>query len=323
MEALVLRSLSKNSNGITDVPCPSCGPGRARVQNRKRRVLRIWSNNGFYSYKCARCEIAGWAKEDELSITHQPSCQDVSNTEVEQDKSALARFLWSISEPIANTPVETYLRSRSCLMTSPALRFLPAKGEHPPAMIARFGSDAITGVHLTKLKNDGSGKLGTERDKIMIGKSIGQPIVVHNNLDRELLFIAEGIEDAASLAIATGATAWAAGSAGRIATVLPNAKSLERVFIAIDSDHAGTSALRAALSVRPDVIPLHFSKMFLIKDLLDANGILVNYGNDTLLAAIDLGEMQIAYKQGKIGFGPLERAAARINAIHRTDGVFL
>lgn len=110
---------------------------------------------------------------------------------------------------------------RPCLIDAAALRFMPARGDHPPAMISRFGDAARpTGVHLTKIKPDGSGKAGTDKDKIMIGASQGQPIIVADNPDREELIIAEGIEDAASLALVTGWSAWAAGSAGRIAHVV-------------------------------------------------------------------------------------------------------
>jgi AAA domain len=71
------------------------------------------------------------------------------------------------------------------------LRFLPAAGDFPPAMIAAFGipeepepgvlaisANEIRGVHLTRLKPDGSGKAGTERDKIMLGSSSGWPVVL-------------------------------------------------------------------------------------------------------------------------------------------------
>jgi hypothetical protein len=44
-------------------------------------------------------------------------------------------------------------------------------------MIARFDFGDVTGIHLTKLKPDGSGKPGAEKDKLMIGPSRGQPVI--------------------------------------------------------------------------------------------------------------------------------------------------
>ena len=110
------------------------------------------------------------------------------------------------------------------------LGFLPARGDHPPAMIAAFGLaseiepgvlsirvNAITGVHLTRLRSDGAGKIddGSEA-KIMVGHSKGSPIVLAPPNDLLGLAISEGIEDALSLHQATGLGAWAAGSASRL-----------------------------------------------------------------------------------------------------------
>jgi hypothetical protein len=101
----------------------------------------------------------------------------------------LAQWLWQRSQPIVGTLAERYLRgARKIDGDFPAtLRFLPASGQHPPAMIAAFGIPdepepgllriemaAIRGVHLTKLRADGLGRT----DKIMIGRGHSLPIVV-------------------------------------------------------------------------------------------------------------------------------------------------
>src|SRR5262249_12603914 len=104
----------------------------------------------------------------------------------------------------------------------------PDKG-YPPALVAAFGlahetepgviaiaDDAVRGVHLTRLLNDGSDRERGERAKIMIGSSIGSPLVLAPPGDMAGLAITEGLEDALTMHEATGLGAWAAGSASRL-----------------------------------------------------------------------------------------------------------
>jgi hypothetical protein len=108
------------------------------------------------------------------------------------------------------------------------LGFLPARGDHPPAMIAAFGlahevepgviaitDDAIRGVHLTRLLPDGSDRDRGDQAKIMIGHSKGSHIVLAPPNDLLGMSIAEGIENGIALHETTGLGAWAAGSASR------------------------------------------------------------------------------------------------------------
>ena len=65
--------------------------------------------------------------------------------------------------------------------------------------------------------------------------------VIHDNAERLDLFISEGIEDAASIAVATGSTCWAAGSAGSITSSLP------LMTISLAGEHSGpVSSIPAA-----------------------------------------------------------------------------
>jgi hypothetical protein len=140
-------------------------------------------------------------------------------------------WIWRQRVPIAGTPAERYLREvRHYQGEIPAtLGFLSASGSHPPAMIAAFGlasepepgilaiADAdILGVHVTRLTADGTAKAGADNDKIMIGRSLGSPIVLAPPNDGLGLAITEGIEDALSIHAVTGLGAWAAGAAGRL-----------------------------------------------------------------------------------------------------------
>ena len=184
------------------VVCPLCGPHCRKKYNRRRKCL--WINHtsgdeGFYSYKCHRCEAHGWAKDDggcsKLSIRRQKP------SEAEPDNSKLAAELWERAVPLPDTPAQLYLRSRQCDIESSNIRFLKARGKYHNAMIARFSSkDGSTkGVHLTRINLDGS-KADVETAKIMLGPSAGWPIIISNGGDT--LCIAEGIEDAASMSLA-------------------------------------------------------------------------------------------------------------------------
>ena len=268
-----LHELTGGKRGVTDAACPTCGPDCRTPSNRTRKVMRIWEEDGFFTYCCARCSASGWAKDERSGHSERPR---PVKTEPVKDNSELARLLWDRSLNPLRTPVEAYLRKRECLVDSPSIRFLPRRGEHFNSMISRFGiGGEVSGVHLTRLRPDGTGK-----DKIMLGRSMGQPIVVHDNPERLELFIAEGVEDAASLGLATGLTTWAAGSAGRISAVVPLAKHFNSVFIAVDNDFAGRRALQRARESRQDVIALDFGNE-------DANSTLQKFGIEAILTTID------------------------------------
>lgn len=269
-----LRSLTNNKRGIIDVACPLCGPHARSPSNRKREVLRIWDDGRFVSFKCIRCEAHGWMK-DEASQRSMPRVK-LPRPE-KKDRAETAAKLWGLSQERGLH--ETYLKSRGCLITSPNLRSLPASNKHPPAMIARFGSGVVTGVHLTHLRHDGQGKADMDTPKITLGPSMGQPIIVHEAPKCRHLFITEGIEDAASLALATGWSAWAAGSAGRIAAIMPATRDRELVLISVDPDQAGERAFQMAKLARCDIIPFSFPGS-------DPNKILMQHGRKALLNAI-------------------------------------
>lgn len=307
---------------VSDAACPVCGPECKTESNRRRKVLRIWCDDGFITYKCARCDISGWAKP-ETDYVSQPRREPVAS-EPKQDKSELAGYLWSRAVALSGSPAETYLRSRSCFIASENLRYLPSRGEHPGAMIARFGSGTVTGVHLTKLLPDGSGKAGTEKDKIIIGPCIGQPIILQDNPEREELCVAEGIEDTISLALVTGWSAWAAGTANRIPPVLAASTSFQKIYSAVDLDwgkkehvRAGPKALNKSRAIRRDLIPLKIEKALGLKDKIDANKALRNFGPDVLMAAIEWCDAQERFARREIGYHEMMRGVARPEIIFK------
>src|SRR5262249_17295898 len=142
-----------------------------------------------------------------------------------------AKWLWSRRQTVAGTIVETYLReARGYRGSIPAtLGFLPADGGYPPSMIAAFGiadepepglvaihNNKITGIHLTRLKPDASGRERGDKAKIMVGWSMGSPIVLDPPNDLLGLAIVEGIETGLSVFASTGLGVWVAGSAVRM-----------------------------------------------------------------------------------------------------------
>jgi hypothetical protein len=231
--------------GTFDVPCPSCGPFRRSARGQRKAVLRVWRvEEGFATFHCARRDESGFV-HDRNGVPPDPKRIAAARVQAaERDRAlkaerlSLAHWLWTKRRPIAGSLAETYLRSaRGYGGPLPAtLGFLPARGEHPPAMIAAFGlaheiepgviaiaDAAVTGVHLTRLGADGSGKATFEDPdepaKIMIGYSTGAPIVLAPPNDLLGLAITEGIEDGLSVYEDTGLGVWAAGAASRMPTL--------------------------------------------------------------------------------------------------------
>ena len=171
------------------------------------------------------------------------------------DNRGKAAALWRRSRPIQGTVAEMiYLRDvRGISCPLPAtLRFLPANGDYPAAMVAAFGlaqepepgvlaieADAVRAVHLTKLTAGGR-KHPDEPNKIMLGSAPGVPIVLAPMNDLLGLAITEGIEDALSVHQAFGLGASAAGAAGRmpaLAEAVPDYADCVTIFE--DADTAG------------------------------------------------------------------------------------
>jgi hypothetical protein len=207
--------------GTFDVPCPLCAPFKRATAGQRKPVLRVWRvEPGFATYCCARCGEQGFTR-DRHSKPPDPARLAKARAEAAEhertaktERLAKALWLWRQRRPIIGSIAERYLRSvRAYCGPLPAtLGFLPARGGYPPAMIAAFGlayetepgvlaiaDRAIAGVHLTRLKPDGSGKAADEPAKIMIGHSTGSPIVLAPPNDLLGLAITEGIETGLSV----------------------------------------------------------------------------------------------------------------------------
>jgi hypothetical protein len=185
----------------------------------------------------------------------------------------LARWLWRRRLPLGRTLAARYLVEARGLTGpfSATLGFLGAYRDHPPALIAAYGLpiepepgvlelpiEAVQGVQLISLTPDAR-KLGKAKT---IGRCPGVPIVLAPMGDNLGLAIAEGVEDALSIAEATGLGAWAAGGASRfpaLADAVPDYSDC--ITILQDDDPAGirgvaglVAALTARRCWRPDQI---------------------------------------------------------------------
>jgi hypothetical protein len=257
--------------GTHDVPCPLCGPYKS-AKGQRRKVMRVWCpEDGFATYHCERCGESGYVHDRHAPEPNPVRLAKARAEAAERDRVhkaerlTKARWLWSRRKPITGTIAERYLRdTRGITCPLPAtLGFLPAHDKYPPAMIAAFGlahetepgivaiaDAAVRGVHLTRLIPAGSDRERGERAKIMIGNSIGSPLVLAAPGDMAGLAITEGLEDALTMHDATGLGAWAAGSASRLpalAEAVPD--FVECVTVVVDDDpdgrrHSGTLADR-------------------------------------------------------------------------------
>jgi hypothetical protein len=130
--------------GEHDIPCPWCGPEKS-AHGQRRKVLRVWRiEPGFAGYYCARCGEHGHVRDRQASSPDPVKLAKAKAEAAEHarvakaERLAKARWLWSQRQPIAGSIAETYLRGKrgiGCPLPA-TLGFLPARGEHGPAMIA-------------------------------------------------------------------------------------------------------------------------------------------------------------------------------------------
>jgi hypothetical protein len=203
---------------------------------------------------------------DDLSPQSAPSANKQTSNTYDADQHRKAAWLWSQRKPITGSIAERYLRSRgiTCALRA-TLGFLPARGKYPPAMIAAFGlceesepgliisPHKVEAVHITRLLPDGSDRECGNKAKIMLGRSLGLPIVIAPPNDLLGMAITEGIEDALTAHEATGLGAWAAGSAGfmpKLAAMVPSYIEAVTIFAHADDGQRFARELADALRRR-------------------------------------------------------------------------
>lgn len=151
--------------------------------------------------------------------------------------------------------IHVYLGSRGLSLVSPVLRFSAAAphrlGIRLPAMIApvvNVGGD-LTGVHMTFLRRDGSGKADVpkeyQRECRGVIKGAAIRLAPHDP-DTELV-IGEGVESTLSAMQLFGRVGWSAIFAGGLKTLeLP--LNVRRIIIAADHDLSGAGQRNALMA---------------------------------------------------------------------------
>ena len=224
--------------------CPVCGTGRDRFSiNLKKHFFncRICGRGGhgpvdlemFLAGVDFTTAVKTLTNTESLSGKRLPTAKNSEaaqrhERERERDEAEqheVAQWLWKQRQPAAGSPVERYLQARGYIgAIPPTIGYLPARGDHPHAMISAFAAPhelepgelgpplVVRSVHLTKLLPDGSDRIREKQGKIIIARPLGLPIAISSITDGLSLVITEGIEDALAYR-AAGFAAWAAGSA--------------------------------------------------------------------------------------------------------------
>jgi putative DNA primase/helicase len=228
--------------------CPACSYPRAfsvRVGKGSRPLL-------FCANGCTRKVLDDAARhvvQDAWTPPPRPPAAEGANAGAA--KQAAAERLWTGSRPCPATPAALYLAGRGIghACASDALRF-HADCPHPegtrlPAMVALVQNvdGQHVGCHRTYLTLAG-GKAAADPGKASLGPVWGGAV----RLDPEApeLVIAEGIETAASAGLLLCLSAWAAISAGNLASGVLLPAGVRRVVIAVDPDAPGERAAHDA-----------------------------------------------------------------------------
>jgi Toprim domain/CHC2 zinc finger len=266
LESLVTNLHLRHCGAERIGPCPKCGGG----DHADRFQVNIRKNLWF----CRQCNPKGgdaiaflrwlhgcdFVSAVEFLVNSPVDRRPAQKTNAKNDEdyrrrqAEKAAWLWGTAKPALGSPVEDYLYSRKIICPPPAtLRYLPAQGNFPHAMIAALGLGSeiepgvldeprnITAVHLTYLRPDGMGKADIEKPKQFRGPASGKPIVL--SAPREgyaSLMITEGIENALTIYQVRRQAVWAAGGANfmpKLAPVVPD--YFETVRIVADDDEAG------------------------------------------------------------------------------------
>lgn len=223
--------------------CPLCGYPAALVLSERRGRALAW---------CANCHdqagLAALVDEGKSAYDRRRPVFDEAGVHLARRKKGRALAIWEGGQALPGTLAETYLavRAISTFGSSAALRFAPTC-RHPekgiwPALVALVEdvSGHQIGIHRTYLRRDGRGKADVMPPKASLGPIWGGAIRLCP-VAGELL-IGEGIETAAAAGALMGLPAWAAISAGNLASGLVLPPEVHTVVIAADPDPPGREA---------------------------------------------------------------------------------
>ncbi|OOO27813.1 DNA primase [Agrobacterium salinitolerans] len=217
---------------------------------------------------------------------------------VERPASERARRLFRMTQPLAGTLADAYLRERGILRASghAALRFHPscyyrdlvaARATSYPALIAAVTdrAGAITGVHRSWLDPEGDGKAKVDDPRRALGGLLGNGVrfCFPVNAPVPVMAAGEGLETMLSLShVMPGMPMVAALTANHLAGLrLP--PGCRRIYIAADADAAGRHGIKglSRWAQEEGILPLVLSP-----ELGDFNEDLRWLGPDRLTASL-------------------------------------
>ena len=239
LEGLAERGIQLRDHrpGEHRAPCPSCERG----PKDDALAVRVEDDDGA-TWFCHRCGLKGGIRGEHATLG--AATRSVVPARAGLVWSETANAIWRRSEPLAGSPAADYLVGRCCVLPPPDadLRYLPPKGNHGPAMLARV-TDAVTGqpmtLHFTRLD-------GSEPRKLLLKghrKAGGVVRLWPDDCVTTHLCIAEGVATALSAAWAYQ-PAWATVDCGNL-SAFPVLPGVEVLVIAADHDPAGLEAAEA------------------------------------------------------------------------------
>jgi putative DNA primase/helicase len=204
-----------------------------------RLLVKCWGNS------CPPGEILRELRRLHLGSRHA-AVRTIEHIDAGQS-TAWARAIWQRARDARRSPVERYLASRGITIEPPlCLRWLPScrhpSGVFLPAMIARVDNvdGELIGIQRTYLTCN-----GRRYDRASLGRISGGAVQLAPAAST--LAVAEGIETALSILLATEIPTWAAlSTSGLRSLILP--ACVDTIVIAADNDRngAGEAAARVA-----------------------------------------------------------------------------
>nr|WP_191856332.1 toprim domain-containing protein [Agrobacterium tumefaciens] len=251
---------------------------------------------GLIDFRDVADEARRFLNETRVSPVSSGRDDRLDSQPVERPAAERARRLFQMTQPLAGTLADSYLRQRGILRAylHSSLRFHPScyyrdlvsgGTRSYPALIAAVTDQAgrITGVHRTWLDPDGDGKARVEDPRRALGGLLGNAVRFGFPVDGPVPVMAagEGLESMLSLShVMPGMLVVSALTANHLAAFRPPAGCL-RLYVAADADAAGRHGIEG-LSHR--VQPLGILPLVLTPVLGDFNEDLRQLGPDRLIA---------------------------------------
>lgn len=234
------------------------------VELHKVRTEKRTSPRGEYLYNVWEAKVLSQAKQYARVAPSQPASAPTKPTQSDRhNRHASIEKLWGMALPIQKDraqvkPVLDYLGFRGVAeakWSDDALRFVPkaiykspdgTRSEHP-AMVAAVRSldGKLVTLHRTFLSNEGR-KADVQEPKKLMALGDGETMrgaAVQLGKPADVLCIAEGIETALSVQLATGLPCWSAVSAnGMRAVEIPERVRTVLIFPDKDASRVGQEA---------------------------------------------------------------------------------